>query len=247
MRFFLFLLAVTGLAALPAAAVETVKSPSVTKGELGFEYKGKYEHDHRAARDGRQEANGGISYGVTRFWQTEVEGVFDQPAGGAMEYANVEWENVLRVADQKDIGVDLALHQALSFSEPHAGAHAYMFGLIARRGIDTNFGPVDFTGNLRLSRDFGGNAENGTSFIYRGQALYNYHAQFKPGLEVYGDTRKKDAFVDQSLKVGPVIKGGFDVAEKQAIGYEVGYTFGATSATPDGTLRWKLEYNIMLD
>lgn len=246
MRLFLCLLVFTA-AALPVAAVETVKSPSVTKGELGFEYKGKYEHDRSPRRDGRQEANGVISYGVTNFWLTEFEGVFDQPAGGSMDYASFEWENVLRVARQKDIGIDLALHQALSFSEPHAGAHAYMFGLIARRGIDTDFGPVDFTGNLRMARDFGGNAENGTSFIYRGQALYNYHAQFKPGLEVYGDTAKKDAFADQSLKVGPVIKGGFDVAANQVLGYEAGYTFGATPATPDGTLRWKLEYNILLD
>lgn len=230
---------------LPATAhaVETVKSPSVTRGELGFEHKGKYEHDANAARDGRKEVNLVLSYGITHYWMTEAEAIFDQPAGGAMDYASFEWENVVRVATQKEIGIDLALHQALTFGDHAAYSHSYMFGLIARHTIDA----FSFTGNARLARDFGDIAVEGASLIYRGQALYSYNSWLKPGIEVYGDTRKRDAFRNQSLKIGPVLKGGFALSDNHELGYELGYSFGVTPATPDGTLRWKLEYNIALN
>ena len=49
---------------------------------------------------------------------------------------------------------------------------------------------------------------------------------------------------DQQHRIGPVIVGLQNFAPYGKLKYEVGYLFGLTQATPRGTVRWRLEYEI---
>ncbi len=69
-----------------------------------------------------------------------------------------------------------------------------------------------------------------------------------PGFELWGKPGRFNAmkaFDEQTLQIGPVIYGKLPV---EALGgkfaYELGYLFGATDPSPDGALKWLLEYEI---
>jgi hypothetical protein len=68
-----------------------------------------------------------------------------------------------------------------------------------------------------------------------------------PGFEYYSQIDQilnpgKPA--DQLHRIGPVLVGLQNFAPYGKLKYEVGYQFGLTDATPRGTLRWRLEYEI---
>ena len=49
---------------------------------------------------------------------------------------------------------------------------------------------------------------------------------------------------EQQHRIGPVLVGVSNFAPYGNLKYEVGYLFGLTEATPRGTVRWRLEYEI---
>jgi hypothetical protein len=68
-----------------------------------------------------------------------------------------------------------------------------------------------------------------------------------PGVEYYGqidDLAHAGPYNRQQHLAGPVLAGGYSFAPYGKLGYEVGYLFGLTSASPRGAVRWKLEYEI---
>lgn len=239
------------MVAAPAFAGETVKSPNVEQGLFEIEQKGRYTTDSAAARDDKKELEFNIGYGVSEHWKTKIESTIDEDKAGDLTYRRTKFENVLQLTKAKNgFFADTALYNDVSFSDRSDSSHDVTFGVLAHKDL----GGFINTGNLFVKKDFGDTAVSGINFLYRWQTRYNLMPEFQPGFEILGDTKKKDAFRDQSLHMGPGIYGnfGFDKwapsflpADKaQKIGYEVVYTIGATPATPDGNLKWKLKYAI---
>lgn len=229
-----------------ARAGETVKSPVVEKGLLEFESKGKYQMDSAPARDDKKELEFNVIYGVTEHWKTKAEITVDEDKKGDLTYRRFRFENAYQILKTKeDAFADVALYNDVTFSDRSDSSHDVTFGVLARKdvGMTTN------TGNLYFRRDFGDTAQRGTNFIYRWQTKYNLSQGFQPGFEILGDTRKQDAFRDQSLGIGPALYGSFGLDQfggpkNQKLGYELVFVFGATPATPDETLKWKLKYGV---
>jgi hypothetical protein len=244
MRILLALL--IALVALPAFAGETVKSPNVTKGLLELEEKGRYQMDSAASRNHKKELEINATYGVTDHWRTRIEAQLDEDKNSDMTYRRTKFENVYQTTKSKDgAWLDTALYNEVTFSDRSDSSHDVTFGVLARKDVDvfTN------TGNLYIKKDWGDTAAKGFNFIYRWQTKYNWRPWLQPGVEILGDTKKREAFRDQSLGIGPGIYGSipfdtFGGDKNQNIGYEAVYTFGATTATPEGTVKWKLKYAI---
>ena len=72
--------------------------------------------------------------------------------------------------------------------------------------------------------------------------------QFEPGFEAYGELGEVSDFLpsdEQDHRIGPVIFGALPITPTTKIQYELGYLFGLTDGSPDGTLRWQLEYEFL--
>jgi hypothetical protein len=246
MKYFCILLALLVLA-VPAGAGETVKTPNVARGQLELEQKGKYQMDVAAARNHAKELEFNVGYGVTHHWKTKAELTLDNDKAGDMTYRRVKFENIYQLTKSKDgYMFDSAVYNDISFSDRSDSSHDVTFGVLAAK----NIGQINNVANMLVRRDFGDTAAHGTNFIYRWQSRYTVSPELQPGFEILGDTKKRDAFRDQSLGIGPAIFGsfGFDTLgwgdTSQKIGYELAYIVGVTPATPDGTLKWKLKYGI---
>ena len=238
------------LLASPAWSAGNVKTPNVEKGLLEVENKGRYQIDEAAARNSKKELEFNVSYGVTERWKTKIEAVVDETPSGDLTYRRTRFENVFQLTKSKNgAWLDTALYNDFTIADRSDSSHDVMFGVLARKDIDA----TTSTGNIYVRRDFGDTAKQGTNFVYRWQTKYNVSPAFQPGFEILGDTRKRDAFRDQTLGIGPGVYGsvGLDKIapelfndKNQKFGYEVVYTFGATPVTPDGTLKWKLKYAV---
>lgn len=243
MKLFLSLLLL--LFAVPAFA-QNVKTPNVEKGLFELEEKGRYFIDSAAAKDDKKELEFNVSYGVTDRWKTKLEATVDEDKAGDLTYRRTKFENVLQLTSSKDgFFADTALYNDVSFSDRSDSSHDVTFGLLGRKdiGVTTN------TANFYVKKDWGDTALNGTSIMYRWQTRYNLMKAFQPGFEILGDTKRRDAFRDQTLGIGPAAFGSigldaFGGDKNQKIGYDLTYAFGATPATADGTLKWKLKYAI---
>ncbi|MBY0427969.1 MAG: hypothetical protein K2Q32_01990 [Alphaproteobacteria bacterium] len=234
------------LLAASAWAGETVKTPNVEKGLLELEQKGRYQMDTVGTRNHKKELEFNVIYGVTERWKTKIEAVVDEDKAGDLTYRRTRIENVLQLTKAKDgFFADTALYNDVTFSDRSDTSHDVTFGVLGRKdiGITTN------TANLFVKKDWGDTAQKGTNVIYRWQTRYNVLPYFQPGFEILGDTKKRDAFRDQTLGIGPGFYGAlpldiFGGDKNQKLGYEVAYIFGTTPATPDGTIKWKLKYAV---
>jgi hypothetical protein len=69
-----------------------------------------------------------------------------------------------------------------------------------------------------------------------------------PGIEFYGtiaDIGNSGRYNRQFHMVGPVLAGAQRLGNGLGkLRYEVGYLFGLTSNSPNGAVRWRLEYEI---
>ncbi len=235
------------LIAAPAFAGETVKAPNVEKGLLEIEQKGRYQSGSRLPKNHFEEFEYTVAYGVTDRWKTKFELVTDEDKKGDLTYRRTRFENIVQTTSAKDgFFVDTALYNDFTIANRSDSSHDITFGVLARKDIAS----FSHTGNLYVRKDLGDTAQPGINFIYRWQTRYNLMPQFQPGVEILGDTKKKNAFRDQSLGIGPAVSGHFGFDElfggdkAQKLGYELVYTFGTTPATPDTMLKWKLKYAI---
>lgn len=232
------------LAPLSLGAVESVKSPTADKGKFEFELGGKYQHDQAVARDGERELAAEIGYGFTDNFKAKAEVEFKEKLTTGFYYEKFKLQTTYVFVKEKDGAfADIGFYGDVAVADRTDGTHDYTAGLAARKKL---FEKTTHTANLFFKRDFGDTATNGTNIIYRWQSKVALFKEFEPGFELLGDTRKKDAFRDQSLRIGPIVHGKFALDDAgRSIGYEVGYLVGVTPATSDGMLKWKMKYEMM--
>jgi hypothetical protein len=236
----IFVLAAVALqaSAVEAAAIK-VYSPKIEQGETEIEYQGYRTFDSDSTKDHEQVHKVGLGYGITDWWAVEVKGSWKRDPGGSTDFDATEFETRFEFVEEGEAFVSLGLLVEYELADDrHAGADELEFGPLVSKEI----GNTTATANIIFERQVGANRAGGVGFTYRLQERWRFHPHFEPGIEAFGNLGPIDNFNSpnrQEHMIGPVAHG--KIGE---LSYDVGYLFGATGATADGTLKAILEYEI---
>ena len=236
---------VMGLAgtAQQAAAGFKVYSPYVEKGEFEIEYRPVQTHDANAAKDNAQTHVLGVGYGVTDWWFTEVYAEWEREpgTGQSTSFAAFEWENRFQLTEKGANWADFGLLVEYERTDAGSAPDKVEIGAI----IAKSAGKFDLAWNIVLEREVGTNASDDIELGQSFQAKYRLDPAFEPGMEIhsgFGPLDDMPGFDEQAHYAGPVIEGKMPLADTGAtFKYNVGYMFGLTDETPDGTIKAELE------
>ena len=107
-----------GSTSMEARAEYKVRSPIVESGELGIETVGNIGSDKNPAKNNEKSSVYEIEYGVTDYWQTELEGELgrDPGPGDAEHYLATTFGNQFQFFQQGSQWLELALWTEFSRS-----------------------------------------------------------------------------------------------------------------------------------
>jgi hypothetical protein len=232
-----------------ASADFHIRSPDeIDQGELELEHNGAWSLDRDPAKAEAQSYTAEFGYGMNSWWHPELEFDFERQAGPGQftDFSGLTWENTFSLTEPGEQWADLGFYAEYGYSSVGHTSDAVLFGPLVQKDI----GRTTHTLNLFLSKGIGPDQDvHGFDFSYAWQSRWNVWRQASPAIEIYGDAGQIDRigkFQDQQLLAGPVVLGTFLVGPLGKFKYEAGYLFGATRATADGTVRWKLEFEIPL-
>jgi hypothetical protein len=232
-----------------------VVSPyEIDLGELELENNSSVSADHRPGFGGQQSYTLELGTGLTSWWHSEVELGFDNdPSNGQPTMlTSVVSENMFQLTEPGEYFLDTGFYIEYGQSTTrgvYAASNQVTFGPVFGKDI----GRTTHMLNLFVTRQLGPDqTSQGLDFSYAWQSRWNLWAPMSPAIEVYGDTGtlgSAPGFSQQQLLVGPVGVGRLNLhdlglGKAGQIKYEIGWLFGATPATPRGTLRWRLELEI---
>ena len=231
--------------AFPAQAARHVYSPYVEEGEYEIETFFNQAVAGKSGLNGEGSYAGSIGYGITSWWKTEVEATWSRSQGGnsawgEVLYDSVASENVFQLTEPGEYWLDAAFFAEAEFVKQSGDHNNFTVGPIFAK----EFGPSLTTINLLFTQEFGSGASGGQSVDFRAQSVWRVTPLFAPGVEAYwqpGKLSQIDGFNAQGLIAGPVITGGVRLADTVKLKYEIGYLFGLTNASPNGTVRGLLE------
>ena len=227
--------------ALPASAALRVHSPIVEQGEYELETAFDVTGDHRPQKTGAYTANVALSYGVTSFWKVELEGQWKRDPQSQAKFDATSFENIFQVTEQGKYAADLGFfleYEAVSQRGDHSSV---TFGPL----IQAEFGSNLTTLNLLFTHELGNRSAPGLNFEARLQRVWPVTDAISAGIEAYWQPGRLGAFPlasAQGLRSGPVLVGDLRLPALGKLKYELGYLFGITGSTPQGTLRGVLEY-----
>lgn len=227
---------ILAIAAPQSSQASEVLSPYVER-EVELEQQGVVSHDRNSGNSNLQDYVTSIGVSPLPWYRVEFEGEFVREAGPDhdVRYDSFNIENTFQLTEPGEYWLDTGLFYEMDFAR--TGPNNIIFGLLGAKEV----GPFLETFNLLAHKDYGpGNTKTG--FIYSNQLKYHYHQSLEPGFEVFGDTDGKTHLADQQLAIGPGIFGTIPTWNGQAFTYQFAYLFGATHASADGAVRWKLEY-----
>jgi hypothetical protein len=226
-----------------------VRSPIVEYGELEFEHNGVTTFDKRkSGLSNNQSYTNEIGYGLTPFWQLEIEGEMAAPSGTNLAYNATTFENTFQLTPQAEYWADLGFFAEYSLSAARHAPNSLTFGPIVAKEAPGVLGSLSLhTLNVLFSKDLGHDRSDDTGFAVAWQSRLLLHPLFEPGFEYYAnvtDLEKPGKFAEQQHRLGPMFAGVVGVAPYGKIRYEVGYLFGLSRATENGAVRWRFEYEI---
>jgi hypothetical protein len=243
------------LAPLEARADFNIHSPyEIDLGELEIEHNGSASFDRNPDKSGAQSYTIEFGTGLTSWWHSEIELGFDRDPGFNQNtlVTQAVTENTFQLTEPGQYFADLGFYveygQSLTTGR-HAGPNQVTFGPLIAKDI----GRFTHTANLFLTQELGPNqTSHELDFNYAWQSRWNIWAPLSPAIEFYGDSGtlgRSPRFSQQQLLVGPVGIGALSLHDlgwgnAGKIKYEIGWLFGATQATAEGTLRWRLELEI---
>ena len=231
--------ALFAIAATPSFAVDKIYSPYVEEGELAVEYSGNRTFDNDHSKNNVQEHQMAIEYGVNSWWQTEAYGNFEKEPDESFTMSAIEWENRFQFTEQGahwvDTGLLVAYEHALDKDDPD---EVEVKALLAK---DT--GRFSHLANIGFAQGLGSHARGGPDYALLWSTRYRYSEQLQPGFEIqsdFGTGQTLRHFDQQAHYIGPALYGRLFGHVK----YEAAYLFGVNDATPEGAMRWQLEYEM---
>lgn len=239
--------AMVGLVSSQAYAEYRVRSPSeIDLGAIELEHNGSAAFDRAPANDGATSYTSEFGTGVTPRWHTELELDYGRDAGPdqTTRYQGGASENSFLLTEPGEYWATLGFYGEYAWSSLHGVSDSIKFGPLVQKDI----GHTTHTLNLFLEKGIGSNqGQHGVDFNYAWQSRWNVWRPLSPAIEIYGDMGPVDhpsKFNDQQFLVGPVGVGSLMLGRSGLFKYELGWLFGATPATANGTLRWRLELEI---
>jgi hypothetical protein len=239
------------LASAPAAQAELkVRMPTVDFREIELEHNGLVTFGRKGTEfDRAQSYTNEIAYGLTPWWQLEVESALVSGAGTTLRSEAFAFENTFQLTEPGEYFFNYGFFAEYEHTKARGSANAFTFGPIIQKELPNLLGLNTLhTVNLFLSHDVGANASRATGFSYAWQSIALRHPLLSPGIEFYGsipDLGNSGPYNRQFHMVGPVLVGAHNFGNHLGkIKYEVGYQFGLTSNSPTGAVRWRLEYEI---
>ncbi|MBL4774545.1 MAG: FTR1 family protein [Mariprofundus sp.] len=224
---------------LPAdAEARKVYSPIVEQGEVELEYFLDYAVDTDPAKNTSARHQFELEFGVTDRWMTAIYGDFRKRPGQAFAYQGVKWENIYQLFEQGERWLDAALY--FEYIMPQTSLNKpdiFEFKLL----LEKEDGRLINTVNLTLKKELGARATKNTLLNYAWRTKWRWKRYLEPAFEMYGsfgELGNTSSLAKQSHQAGPVIMGKF----RNGMGYELGYLFGLTPATDQGTVKLILGY-----
>jgi hypothetical protein len=237
--------ALWALAPTAARADFHIRSPDeIDYQEWEFETNGAASFDHNPANNGETSYTLEIGRGLTPWYHPELELDIGRDAGPdePTQVQGFTWENTFMLTEPGEYWADLGLYWEYSHSTLRGSPDDTLFGPL----IQKDWGPTTHTLNLFLEKEIGPSQDlHGVDFNYAWQSRWNVNRYASPAIEIYGDAGQIDhmhSFANQQFLVGPVLVGSVSTGTSGQLKYEAGYLFGATQATPQGTIRWRLEW-----
>lgn len=235
-----------GLWPAPAGAVEAelrVFSPVVEEDELDIENNSSLTFDKSRPLDKQQTYFNELGYGVTDFWRTELEGVWDTGSERHPRLRTVDFENDFWILHQDEHWLDGALLVEYDHAVDGSSPESFELGPLLQKTV----GQSTTNLNVFFGRDIGRNAMHGTEMIYIGQSTWTLTPLLAPGVKFFGvpgSLGNLPAVSQQDHRLGPILTGDVDFGEAGTLSYNLGYLFGLTPGAPSGTLVGRLEYNL---
>lgn len=239
--------AAVGTSRLARAELQ-VRMPVVEFRELEFEHNGFISFDKDPSLGGQQSYTNSIGYGVTPWWEIELEGESNSVPDSSVHYTATTVENTFQITEPGQYMFNFGIFAEYSQSALKGEPDELTLGPIIQKELYDVLG-VDslHTLNVFLFHDVGHNASHATGMQVAWQSRLFLNPYIDPAIEYYGifdNLGHAGAFDQQQHFVGPVAVGDLSFSPYGKVKYEVGYMFGLTPATPRGAIRWKLEYEI---
>jgi hypothetical protein len=232
----------------PAHAELQVRLPTVEYRELEFEHNGFFSFDKDRSLGGQQSYTNSIGYGVTPWWEVELEAETNSVPDTSVHYTATTMENTFQITEPGKYMFNLGAFAEYSQSALHNEPNSFTFGPIVQKELHNVLG-VDslHTLNVFLAHDVGHDSSHATGLQVAWQSRLQWNPYIDPAIEYYGfidDLGHAGTFSQQQHFIGPVAVGAISFSSWGKVKCEVGYMFGMTPATPRGAIRWKLEYEI---
>ncbi len=230
---------------LPRTAHATdfkINPPSIEAGEGSLEDNSAVVVSRGRSRDSTHTHFAELGYGMTDYWWTELEGHWESGADG-VKFRTLDFENAFRLLGQESWWPETALFVEYDHAVDRFSPETATLGGLFRK----DFGPSSTTLNILFDHDLGRNAMTGVRLRYTGISTWQLVPEFAPGIEVFGDAGRLVNFTTengQDHRLGPAISGGVDIAGLGEFGYNLAYLFGLTPTSPNGTLVWRLEFDL---
>lgn len=218
--------------------------------EIEIEQEGSAGFDRSPDKNGGRVYSLDLGTGVTRWWHVGAEIEWEREAGpgNPVQLDGVQLESLVRLTEPGEGWLDAGFYTEYSRSTLHG--RETPDDLLVGGVFLKDIGRTTHTLNLFLDRGFSSDEDvSGVRVSYSWQSRWNFWRQFAPAIEAFGRAGRVDrldGFKDTQLIIGPVATGVVLLGPAGKLRYEAGYLFGATDASPSGTVRWKIEMEIPL-
>ena len=238
--------------ASPAWADYHLFSPyEIDLGELEVETNGDAVVDRVPGKDGAASYTIELGTGLTAWWNSEVEFGFDRDpgAGEPTRLTALVSENMFQLTEPGEDWADWGVYAEYAQGLVDGAPNEFTIGPVVGKDIG-RFGNML---NVFVTRQLGpAQDSHGLDLSYAWQTKWRLWEPLSPAVEIYGDlgsVTHTPSFNRQQFLVGPVAIGAMPFNELGLPGggrfkYELGWLFGATGASAQGTLRWRMELEI---
>ena len=221
-----------------------VYSPYVELGEWEFEFRSATTFDNDDDKDGAQSYVYEIGYSPTAFWHTALLLGQGAEPGDFLRSNEFVWENIFQLTEPGQYWLDVGAYVEYAKGLRQGGDHALEWKVLLEKSI----GKWTFIANPIFVQDFPEADEDpGVQFEYAWGTYYRLMPEFEPGFEAFGgvgELTHANALEEQEHLLGPSVRGRLPMGGAGKLVYNLGYLFGLTDKSPDGTFKVELEYEL---
>ncbi len=223
-----------------------VRSPNIDFREVEIEMNSAIAFDKRPENKNRTALTKEVGVGVLPFWFVELEAELGREPGETWQFKATTIENTFMLTEPGKYWMDFGIFAEYSHAKNKNETDTMKLGGLFQK---EHLKFVN-TLNVYVEKEVGRNAGTADTLTYAWQTRYRFSPLFQPGIEIYGEVADLNAagkFNERQLRIGPVVAGQYNLGElggRGKIKYEVGYLWGTTTPTEQGTLRTRLELEI---